>query len=178
MVLHDLLAHCRGVRVGHGDHVNHVIVAALGRGRAYIGLVTVILGGVIPNNIPQELELLLHGVVDPGLNGAHHFQHPLKNRQCGAHRCLRTHIRHLHISGSRKALGIRHDLVHQQHEGLARLFVGEGQEIVPNRTSGYVNIAEFTRSNRCVVALDPHPSRLETPRQIRQRARIDQLTQQ
>ena len=73
LVLHDPLSHGRTVGVRHGDNFYEVVVRLLRFTIATLGCVVVIFRGVVTDDFFEELELLLHRVVDPRLYGRHGF---------------------------------------------------------------------------------------------------------
>ena len=113
LVLHDPLGHGRAVGVGHGDHGHQIVVAALGFTVTGRRVERVLLWGVVADDVAQQLELLLHGEVHPGLHRAHGLELALEQREGGTHRSIRTHVTHVHVGDRAQTTAFVGDLVQQ-----------------------------------------------------------------
>ena len=164
LVLHNLLGHSGGVRVADGDNGNKVVVALLGLRSAFLGLVRVLVGGVVADDILKKPELLLHRVVDARLNGRHHLQSTFEDGEGRANRRISRHIRHLEVCSARKTPPFVHDGAEEGVQDLARLLIRERHQVIADRTAGYVYVAPFGGGYRGVIALDTKSLSLESTR--------------
>ena len=155
-----------------------VVVRLLGFTVTNLWFVAVFVRGVVPDDSRQQLELLLHGVVNPSLNRAHHLQHALKDSQRRTNRGLGRGITDLQVSHGSKAPTVLDDLVHQPNQDLARLLVRQRQDVVAHRARGQIYVTELTGGDGGVVALDPQATGFQTTGQVGQRSRIHQLAHQ
>ena len=111
-----------------------------------------------------------------GLNSRHVLQRALEDSQRSAHRRLSRHVAHLQVHGVSRTATFFHDLVHQASQNLRRLLVRQGQQVVSNSATGHVHVTPLTRSDRCVITLDPQATGFKSTRQVTQCASINQLT--
>ena len=109
LILHDLLCHRRSVRVADRDDRDHVIVRFLGLAAAFFWLVAIRFWRIIRDDNFEELELLLHRIVDACLNSRHGLERALKDRQRGTDRGLARHVRDLQISRRGEATAFLYD---------------------------------------------------------------------
>ena len=158
LILHNLLRHRRGVRIGHGDHVHQVVVFLTGGATRIHRLVVVVLGAVISDDSLEQLELLLHGKVQAGLNGCHHLERALQNRQRSADRGLRAHVADLHIARRGKRPTFLDDVLEQRIQNLTRFLVRQWQDVVADRTARDVYVSELAGGNRCVITFNAKPA--------------------
>ena len=166
LILHNLLRHGGSVGVGHRDYSDEIVVAFLGPGRAILGFVVVGLGGVVADNVPQQDELLLHGVVNAGLNSRHHLKSPLQNSQRRTNRAVGRHVANLQISSASEATTFFDDGTKQRVQDLRRLLVRERHDVVFDRTRRNVYVPELSRCNRRVVSFDTKSASFETTRKV------------
>ena len=68
LVLDNFLRHCGRVRVRHGYDINQAVIGFPRPFVPRVGVVVVIFRGILRYNALQQLQLLLHGVVDAGLD--------------------------------------------------------------------------------------------------------------
>ena len=87
-----------------------------------------------------------------------------------------AHVRHLHVRRGGKTSAFLHDGAQQLVQNPAWLLVRQGQDVVAQRPRADVYVPELSGLNRCVITLNAKPSRLEAPRQVGERTRIDKLT--
>jgi hypothetical protein len=166
LVLHDALGHGAAVRITDGDHVHHHVVHLASTHFASVRLICVLRRGVLGHDRLEHLELLLHGVVDPSLHRSHGLEGPLKERQRGSDRGVSRHVGDVHVTDSAQAPPFRRDLVQEGQQGLARLLVGQGHDVVADRPAGHVHVLPLAGLNRRVVTLDTQPTGLEAPRKV------------
>ena len=100
----------------------------------------------------------------------------LQQGQRCAHRCLRGHVRHLHVCRGCEPATFLHHRVQEVVQRGAGLLVRQREDVVAQRARANVNVAELTRGDRCVVALDSQASRFEAPGQVAQGACVNELT--
>ena len=60
---------------------------------------------------------------------------------------------------------------------MARFFVGERENVVPNASTRDIDISKFAGSDGCVVSFDAQSSSLKPTRKVREGACINQLTE-
>ena len=155
MILHDLLRHGGSIRVTDRDDRDHVIVRFLSLTATFFRLVVIRFWRIIRDDTFEELELLLHRVVDACLNSRHGLERALKDRQRGTDRGLSGHIADLHISGPSEATTFLYDGAEEAVQNLAWFFVRQRHDVITHRTRGHVHITPFSRSDRRIVTLDP-----------------------
>ena len=178
LVLHDPLRHRCAVGIADRNNLHQSVVAALGPTVATGRVILIVLRCVVPNDRSQQLELLLHRSVYPRLNRTHGLQRALKQRQGSAHRGVTRHISDLHVTDGPQTPRLICDLVQQRQQGLARLLVRQGHDVVTHCPRSDINVPELTRSNGSIVTLNPQPTSLQTTRQVSQRACVNQLANQ
>ena len=179
LVLHHPLAHGGCVRVAYWDDLGIRIVTALSLcALLALGIVRIVLVGVVPDDLAQELQLLLHRVVDASLHRRHDLQLPLKQGQGRAHGRLRTHVRDIHVCGTGKPPSLIDDLIQQLQQGAAWLFVRQSHYVVAHCPAGDIHIPELTWGDGRVIALDSQPASLQSTRQVRQSTGVHKLTDQ
>ena len=118
LILHNLLRHSGSVRVAYRQHIDVVVVRLLGLAAAFFRLVAVRLWRIISDDGLEELELLLHRVVDARLHRRHHLEAALKDSQCRAHRGVCRHISDLKVRHTGEPPAFLHDGSQQAVEDL------------------------------------------------------------
>ena len=178
LILHQPLGHRGCARVAHRDDVDHRVVGRAVCRRAVVGLVVVRLVVVEPlHQRFQDPQLLLEAGVGARLDGGHDLELPLQQRQRGAHRRLRGHVRDLQVCHAGQAPAVFDDLVQQIGQHHAGFFVRQRQDVVADAAPADIHVPELARLDRLVVVLDAHSASFEPARQVRQRASVDQLSQ-
>ena len=175
LILDDLLRHGGGVGVAHRNDVDIVVVRLAGHRAALFGLVRVLLGRVVSDDVFQELELLLHAEMHARLNRAHHLELALQQGQRRTNGGVGRHIADVHVAAGSKGATFLDDLLEQDVQGLARLLIGQRQDVVADRTRRNIYISELAGSDWGVIAFDSKAPRFETTGEVRQSASINKL---
>ena len=163
LVLHHPLAHGRRVRVADRDHLDEGVVALPRTRHRRVRLVVVGLRGEVGNDRFQEFQLLFHRVVHPRLHRRHDLELALQQRQHGAHRGLRGHVRDLEVCCGGEPPRLVHDAAQQRQERLGRLLVGQGHDVVAHRAGGHVDVPELARGDGGIVPFDSKATGLQSP---------------
>ena len=140
-----------------------VVVFYLGSAATTVWLVVVRWVCVVADESGQEVQLLFERVVHTRLHSRHHLELALQQSQSCAHRGVGRHVGNLHVRSSCKAATFFNDGAQQLEQHHRRLFIWQGQDVVPQCAGADVYVTELTGGNRSVIPLNPKSARLEAP---------------
>ena len=174
----DALRHREDVRVADRDNVDAAVkVSGFHPRLTALDHVGVRRQRFLGHDTGQDAELLLLGVMQPLVNGGHDLHATLEHGDRSPDRHLLVHVADLLVRDRHEPAASVDEGAQQVGQSGRRLLVGQGHDRISEHAAGGIHIPPLARLNRLVAVADPHTAGLEATGQVRQGARVDQLTQ-